>query len=189
MSYLVLGLLLFLGTHSLRIVAEDWRSEQVARMGLNAYKGVYSLASGLGLALVIWGYGMARAEPLVLWVPPLWTRHVAVALMLPAFILLTAAYVPGTRIKARLRHPMLLGTKIWALAHLLANGNLADVVLFGSFLAWAILDFRSARRRDSSQGQPREGWGRDILAALVGAGVWAFFLIYAHIWLMGVRPY
>ncbi|MBI3147905.1 MAG: NnrU family protein [Betaproteobacteria bacterium] len=191
MTLLIAGLVLFFGVHSLRIFAEDWRARQIAARGLNPYKGFHSISSALGLALIVWGYALARAEPTVLWVPPLWTRHLAATLMLPAFILLTAAYVPGNHIKARLGHPMLLGTKVWALSHLLANGNLADVLLFGSFLAWAILDFRSARRRDRAANRtyPAAGWGRDLAAVVVGSGVWAFFLLYAHLWLMGVRPY
>lgn len=191
MILLVAGLVLFLGVHSLRIFADDWRARQIAARGLNPYKGFHSIGAALGLALVVWGYALARAEPTVLWVPPLWTRHLAATLMLPAFILLTAAYVPGTHIKARLGHPMLLGTKVWAFSHLLANGNLADALLFGSFLAWAILDFRSARQRDRTANKTPSaaGWGRDLAAVAAGSGVWAFFLFYAHQWLMGVRPY
>ncbi len=191
MILLLAGLILFLGTHSLRIFAEDWRARQIGVRGLNPYKGIYSLASATGLALIVWGYALARAEPVVLWVPPLWTRHLAATLMLPAFIFLTAAYLPGTHIKARLGHPMLLGIKVWAFSHLLANGNLADLLLFGSFLAWAILDFRSARQRDRAANKTYSpaGWGRDLAAVAAGSGVWAFFLFYAHLWLMGVRPY
>jgi uncharacterized membrane protein len=165
MILLIAGLVLFLGVHSLRIFADDWRARQIAARGLNPYKGIHSIGAALGLALVVWGYALARAEPTVLWVPPLWTRHLAATLMLPAFILLTAAYVPGTHIKARLGHPMLLGSKVWAFAHLLANGNLADVVLFGSFLAWAILDFSRTRQRDRLPGRR--------YAAANGAGTWS----------------
>lgn len=191
MAILILGLVLFLGAHSTPIFAEDWRAQQIAARGLKAYKGIYSLVAALGLVLLVWGYGLARTEPVVLYLPPPWTRHLAAALMLPALILLTAAYVPGTQLKARLGHPMLLGTKVWAFAHLLANGNLADAVLFGSFLAWAILDFRRARQRDRLAGRryAATGWSRDLVAVLAGSGVWAFFLFYAHVWLMGVRPY
>lgn len=191
MALLTLGLLLFLGVHSTRIFAEDWRNQQIAARGLSPYKGLYSVASAVGLALVVWGYALARAEPVPLYAPPLWTRHLAAALMLPAFVLLTAAYVPGTRLKARLGHPMLLGTQLWAVAHLLANGNLADVLLFGSFLAWAALDFRSARQRDrlANRCYPATGGARDAVTAVVGAGVWGVLLLYAHNALVGVRPY
>lgn len=132
MRTLVLGLLLFLGTHSIRIVADGWRTARVARLGENRWKGLYSLASALGLGLIVWGYGLARAEPVALWTPPRWTRHLAALLTLPAFILIAAAYVPGSRIKTALGHPMVAGVKVWAIAHLLSNGNLADALLFGA---------------------------------------------------------
>lgn len=191
MSYLALGLLLFLGTHSIRIVADGWRAEQLARMGENAWKGLYSLASALGLSLIVWGYGLARAEPVVLWDPPGWTRHLASLLTLPAFILIAAAYVPGSRIKAAIGHPMVAGVKVWAIAHLLSNGNLADVLLFGTFLAWAVVDFSSARRRDRAAGvvyRPGSA-ARDWMVVAAGAGVWALFAGFLHLWLIGVRPY
>ena len=191
MSYLVLGLLLFLGIHSIRIVADGWRMARVARLGENRWKGLYSLASALGLGLVVWGYGLSRAEPVVLWVPPGWTRHLAALLTLPAFILIAAAYVPGSRIKAAVGHPMVAGVKVWAIAHLLSNGNLADVLLFGAFLLWAVADFRSARQRDRAAGVSyRPGpAARDGLVVAAGTGVWALFAGFAHLWLIGVRPY
>ena len=191
MSYLVLGLLLFLGIHSIRIVADGWRMARVARLGENRWKGLYSLASALGLGLVVWGYGLSRAEPVVLWVPPGWTRHLAALLTLPAFILIAAAYVPGSRIKAAVGHPMVAGVKVWAIAHLLSNGNLADVLLFGAFLIWAGADFRSARQRDRAAGVSyRPGTAaRDGLVVAAGTGVWALFAGFAHLWLIGVRPY
>ena len=191
MTFLVLGLILFLGTHSVRIVADGWRTAQVGRLGLNRWKGLYSLASAAGLALVVWGYGLARAEPVALWLPPAWTRHAAALLTLPAFILIAAAYVPGSRIKAALGHPMLAGVKVWAIAHLLSNGNLADALLFGAFLLWAVLDFRSARQRDRAAGVTyRPGTAaRDGMVIAAGAGVWALFAGFLHLWLIGVRPY
>ncbi|MDT3735202.1 MAG: NnrU family protein [Denitratisoma sp.] len=191
MSYLVLGLLLFLGTHSIRIVADGWRTAQVGRLGLNRWKGLYSLVSALGLGLVVWGYGLARAEPVALWAPPAWTRHLAALLTLPAFILIAAAYVPGSRIKAALGHPMLAGVKVWAVAHLLSNGNLADALLFGAFLLWAVIDFRSARQRDRAAGVSyRAGTAsRDGMVIAAGAGAWALFAGFLHLWLIGVRPY
>lgn len=191
MSILVLGLLLFLGTHSIRIVADGWRAGRVARLGENRWKGLYSLASALGLGLVVWGYGLARAEPLALWTPPGWTRGLAALLNLPAFILIAAAYVPGSRIKAALGHPMVAGVKVWAIAHLLSNGNLADLLLFGAFLLWAVFDFRSARRRDRAAGvvyRPGSA-ARDGLVVAAGAGAWALFAGFLHLWLIGVRPY
>lgn len=191
MSLLICGLLLFLGAHSVRIVADDWRSRQIARLGEMRWKGLYTLVSLLGFGLLVWGYGLARAEPVVLWTPPTWTRHVAALLNLPAFVLLVAAYVPGTRIKAAIGHPMVAAVKLWAFAHLLANGNLNDVVLFGGFLAWAVVDFISARRRDRAAGRryPAAGMGRDILAVVVGVAAAALFMRFGHEWLIGVRPF
>lgn len=191
MTYLVLGLLLFLGTHSIRIVADGWRATQVGRLGLIRWKGLYSLVSALGLGLIVWGYGLARAEPVALWAPPAWTRYLAALLTLPAFILIAAAYVPGSRIKAALGHPMVAGVKVWAVAHLFSNGNLADVLLFGAFLAWAVVDFSSARRRDRAAGvvyRPGSA-ARDGLVVAAGTGAWALFAGFLHLWLIGVRPY
>lgn len=189
--YLILGLVLFLGVHSLRIFANDWRDAQVARMGELRWKGVYSLFSVIGLGLVIWGYGLARVDPVVLWLPPAWTRHLAALLTVPAFILLVAAYLPGSHIKARIGHPMVAGVKIWALAHLLSNGNLADVALFGAFLVWAIANFVASRRRDRLAGRSyvAQGWSRDVAVAGVGLLAWALFALWGHAWLIGVKPF
>lgn len=191
MTFLILGLLLFLGTHSLRIVADGWRAQRIARLGENGWKGLYSLASALGLGLVVWGYGLARAEPVVLWAPPGWTRHLAALLTLPAFILIAAAYLPGNRIKAAVGHPMVAGVKVWAIAHLISNGNLADALLFGAFLLWAVADFRSARQRDRAAGvrYPAGSAARDGMVIAAGAGAWALFAGFLHAWLIGVRPY
>ncbi|MBC7858468.1 MAG: NnrU family protein [Burkholderiaceae bacterium] len=191
MAILILGLILFLGTHSIRIVADDWRATQRARHGEAAWKGVYALASLLGFGLLIWGYGLARQEPLVLWQPPVFTRHLSALLTLPAFVLLAAAYVPRNRIKAALHHPMLLGTKLWALAHLLANGTLADVILFGGFLLWAALAFRAARQRDRAAGAVYPAGTLSGTLATVGVGfaAWAVFALWLHGVLIGVRPF
>ena len=191
MTLLILGLVIFLGVHSVRVFADGWRTGVLARRGENAYKGLHSLASVLGFALIVWGYGAARQQPVVVWLPPVWTRHLAALLTVPAFVLLVAAYVPGNVIKARLHHPMILGVKVWALAHLLANGNLADVLLFGSFTAWAVLSFRAARQRDRV-GHVTYPAGRmgptavTIAAALVA---WAGFAFWAHAAWIGVRPF
>ena len=191
MTVLILGLILFLGVHSVRIFAEGWRTAQIARRGEGAWKGLYSLASIVGFGLILWGYGLAREQPVVLWAPQLWARHLASLLMLFAFILLAAAYVPKNGIKAWVHHPMVLGVKVWALAHLLANHTLADLLLFGSFLAWAVLDFRAARQRDRA-GQVRypDGTLGGTLGAVVGGiVVWAVFAFWAHGWLFGVTPF
>ena len=146
MLVLVVGLVIFLGVHSVSIVAPGWRTATVARLGERPWKGLYSLASAVGLALIVIGYGMARRDPVVLYTPPAALRHLALVVMLPVFPLLFAAYLPG-RIRAAAKHPFLLAVKLWALAHLLANGMLADVLLFGGFLAWAVADRISVKRR------------------------------------------
>ena len=190
---LILGLMIFLGTHSVRIVAEDWRNAQIARLGEKGWKGAYTVVSLIGLALIVWGFGQARQQPVVLWATPLWTRHLAGLLTLLAFILLAAAEVPGNAIKARLQHPMVLGVKVWALAHLLANNSLADLLLFGAFLVWALLDFRSARRRPpvAANSAPKVvvSAGRTALAVVAGSVAWAVFAFWAHGVLIGVRPF
>lgn len=187
----MLGLLLFLGVHSVRIFADDWRSEQIRTHGELKWKGFYTVASVVGLALVVWGYGMARAAPVDLWWPPLAMRHVAALLMLLSFVLLTATYVPGSRLKAKVRHPMVLGVKVWALAHLLANGTLADVLLFGGFLVWAVLCFRAARGRDRAAGvaTPPGRAGATAITVVAGAVAWAVFAFWAHGAWIGVRPF
>ena len=191
MLVLVLGLLLFLGIHSVRIVADDWRTAQIAKMGPGAWKGLYTVVSLIGFGLIIWGFGMARLAPTVIWSPPVWTRHLAGTLLIIAFILLAATYVPGTGIKARIGHPMLAGTKTWALAHLIANGTLADIILFGSFLAWAIAAFVTSRKRDRAAGvtYPNLGPMRDVIAVVVGVAVWALIAFYAHVRVIGVSPF
>ncbi len=191
MLVLIAGLVIFLGLHSVRIVAEDWRSARIAQWGEGRWKGFYSLASVVGFALIVWGYGLARATPVDLWQPPAFTRHLASLLTLPAFVLLSAAYVPGTRIKSRLGHPMVLAVKLWALAHLLANGRLADVLLFGGFLVWSMFSFRAARARDrlAASVRPAGSAGRDALALVIGVVAWAVFAVLLHGWLIGVRPF
>jgi uncharacterized membrane protein len=191
MIYLILGLILFLGVHSVRVVADDWRTAQIMRIGEGPWKGIYSLASLGGFALIVWGYSQARLDPVLLWNPPTWTRHLAAPLTLLAFVLVAAAYVPGTRLKAWLGSPMVLGVKLWAFAHLIANGKLAAVVLFGSFLLWAIVVFASERRRDRAAGTvyPKGSLVRDALAAAVGAAAWGLFAFWLHGLWIGVRPF
>ena len=190
MLVLILGLVLFLGIHSMQIVAADWRLTMIARLGEGPWKGLYSLVSAVGLVLLVWGYGLARQDPVVLWFSPLWLKHVAVALNLVAFILFAAYIVPAGRIGARIGHPMILAVKTWAFAHLLANGTLADVVLFGAFLVWALAAFRSSRQRDRAAGTVRvAGPARnDAIAVVVGALIWAAIVWLLHDWLIGVSP-
>ena len=191
MTALILGLLLFLGLHSVRILADGWRSRTIARVGEGPWKGVYTLLSLAGLALIVWGFGQARATPTVLWATPVWARHLAALLMMVSLVLLAAAYVPGNQIKARLHHPMVLGVKAWAGAHLLANNTLAEWLLFGAFLAWAVLNFRAARQRDRAAGAvyPAGTLGATLVAVLAGLLAWAVLAFWAHGWLIGVRPF
>ena len=189
MTLLIAGLLLFLGVHSTAIIAPEWRTAQVARRGEAAWKGLYALLSIAGFVVLIYGYGVARQSPVVLYTPPTFTRHLALLLMLPVFPLLLAAYLPG-RIKTAAKHPMLLAVKLWALAHLLANGNLHDVVLFGTFLAWAVADRISMKRRTVARAVPVASARpmNDAIALAGGLAVYAVFVLWAHLKLIGVSP-
>jgi uncharacterized membrane protein len=191
MLYLLAGLVLFLGVHSVRIVADYWRTRTRAQVGEGVYKGVYSVLSLAGFGLIIYGFGLARETPTMLWTPPVGMRHAASLLTLVAFVLLAAAYVPRNGIKARVHHPMVLGVKSWALAHLLANGSVAHVLLFGAFLAWGVVDFISARRRDRAAGTqyPAGNVSATVLTVVVGGAAWAVFALVLHGLLIGIRPF
>jgi len=197
MTWLILGLILFLGAHSVRVVADNWRAEKIAAWGDKAFKGVYTLVSILGFYLLVVGYGEARLQPLALWNPPIFTRHISTLLMLLSSILLIATYIPRNHFKMRLRHPMVLSVKVWALSHLLANGNLADLVLFGSFLIWAVLNFRSARARDRAQVEnsvaiedslPKPNLYATLIALFGGMTLWAVITFVLHAKVVGVAP-
>lgn len=191
MSILILGLLIFLGTHSIGMVALPWRNHMVERLGLWPWKGLYALVSLAGLVLIVWGYGEARLDPVWLWHSPVWTRHLASVLVLVASVLILAAYIPGNRIKARVGHPMVLGVKVWALAHLFANGSLADLVLFGTLLAWSVVAFAVFRRRDRARGTvpiTASGPWRDLTTLSTGVAAWAVFAFVLHEPLIGVAP-
>ncbi len=192
MLLLITGLVIFLGLHSLRIVAEPVRTQLVTRFGEAGFKGIYSVVSIIGFALIWYGYGQARMTPSMVWNPPMATRHLASLLTLVSFIILFAAYVPRNRIKRAIGHPMVIAVKVWAFAHLLANGMLADIVLFGSFLIWAVLDFRAARGRDKANGyvRPTEvSVLSDITTIVAGTIAWFVFAVWMHGWLIGVRPF
>ncbi|MDC8773417.1 NnrU family protein [Roseateles albus] len=190
MLELVLGLFIFLGVHSVRIVANDWRSAQVRRRGAAAWKLGYTALSLLGFGLILWGYSLARQNPQILWATPKGMNHLAALLTLIAFVMLAAAYVPRNAIKARLHHPMVLGVKLWAFAHLLANNSLADLLLFGSFLVWAVLSFRAARQRDrlNPPAVLTAKASGTALTVLIGALAWAGFAFWGHAALIGVSP-
>lgn len=193
MLLLILGLVLFLGVHSVSIVSADGRNRLVQQMGEGPWKGLYSLVSLAGFVLIVIGYGAAREAPVLLYTLPNGFRHLAAVLMLPVFVLLLAAYLPG-RIKSAAKHPMLLAVKLWALAHLLANGTLADVLLFGGFLAWAVVDRISVKKRTAA-GLLRPGpvlpgsKANDAIALVGGLGLYVLFVVWAHAWLIGVRPF
>ena len=188
MAMLIAGLLLFFGLHSISIVVPGWRDRVVQRMGEGAWKGLYSLLSAGGLALMLVGFAHARADAAVLYVPPAALRYLTFVLMLPVFPLLLAAYLPG-RIQARTRHPMLAAVKLWATAHLLAIGALPDVLLFGAFLIWAVLDRISVKRRPPRPRRlpPPLRYG-DLLAVVVGLGLYVLFVLRLHQWIIGVAP-
>jgi uncharacterized membrane protein len=188
MLLLIVGLLLFLGAHSVSILAPAWRDATAARLGDKPWKGLYAVVSLVGFVLLVLGYSAARQAPVLLWVPPAWTRHLALLLMLPVFPLLLATYLPG-RISRAARHPMLLATKLWATSHLLANGMLADVVLFGGLLAWAVADRISLKRRPARPipGAPPTP-ANDVLAIALGLMIYVALVGALHQALFGVSP-
>ncbi|MBL0728008.1 NnrU family protein [Piscinibacter sp. HJYY11] len=188
MTLLILGLVLFLGIHSVSIVAPAWRDAQAASNALG-WKGVYTVVAIVGFVLIVYGYGEARLTAPLLYAPPTWMRHLSMLLLLPVFPLLLAAYLPG-RIKTAAKHPMLAATKLWALAHLLANGTLADVLLFGGFLVWAVADRISLKRRVQrpTLGAPPSA-ANDLIAVVGGLALYGLFVWRAHAWLIGVSPF
>lgn len=190
MSALILGLLIFLGVHSLRIFADDWRTRQLTRLGEMRWKGLYTLVSLVGFGLLCWGFGLARQQPVLLYAPPLALRHLNALFTLLAFVLVAAAYVPRNHLKAKFGHPMLLGVKTWAFGHLLATGMLHDVVVFGAFLLWAVVLFIVSRRRDRRTGMvyPAGTLAGDAIVAVAGVVAWIAFAFWLHLWLIGVKP-
>lgn len=183
---LVYGLVLFLGAHSIRLFGEQIREMLIDSWGRNSYRAILAVPSLIGLVLIVIGYSEASLEPVYLWHPPTGMRHLTMLLMLVSAILLISAYIPGNHIQSRLKHPMTLGVKVWALAHLLSNGTLADLVLFGSFLLWSILIFRNARKRPAESVHP--GWRFTALAVLAGSAIWFAFVKWLHLMLFGVSP-
>lgn len=190
MAILILGLIVFIGVHCTRLVAPAWRDAQVARFGEHGWKGLYSVASLVGFVLIVWGYGVARRTPTVLWVPPPGARHLTALLVAIAFVLIVAAYMPGNRIKRVVGHPMMAGVAVWAIGHLLANGTLNAVVLFGAFLVWGAVGAIVCRRRDQLAGvqYPVGTLSGDMRVVIVGLIAWALFAFLLHRWLIGVSP-
>ncbi|MGO9419222.1 NnrU family protein [Roseiarcus sp.] len=190
MTLLVFGLVIFLGLHSIRIFAESGRERAIARLGEGPWKGVYALLSLIGLVMIIWGFGEARWTAPILWAPPFWTSHIAVLLMLISMILLAAYLLKTSHIAVAVHHPMLWAVVIWAVAHLLANGSAADLVLFGAFLVWSLLDLSAnyARDRAKAIAYPAPNWGATIGAVVIGIVVWGLLIGGLHLWLFGVAP-
>lgn len=200
MTWLIFGLVLFLGAHSIRIFAEGWRNRTLERWGENRFKALYSLVSLVGFYGLIVGYAEVRLQPDFIWQPPIATRHISILLMLFASILLVSTYIPANHFKARLGHPMVLSVKVWALAHLLSNGNLADLILFGTFLAWAVMNFKSARGRDRVAEERHAELSEEavqtsspkasatLIAALGGALLWGLITFFLHAQVVGVSP-
>lgn len=191
MLLLILGLILFLGLHSLRIVAPAARQSLVERLGEGPWKIVHSLASIASLCLLIYGFGVARATTPVVWYPPVWTRHIALLLMIPAMICLIASLMPAGRIKEKVKFPLIVAVKIWALAHLIANGELSSILLFGSFLVWLVVLRISLKRRIAAGTTvlPVFVSGRyDLIAIAAGLALWVWMIFGLHEWLIGVAP-
>ena len=190
MTALVLGLVIFIGMHSVRIISDDFRTRQIEKVGISTWRAMYAAVAIVGIVLIVAGYGAARSAPQVIWYPPVWLVYTATVLTIPAFILMAASFVSGTRIRSKLGHPFVLGVKIWALAHLISNGMLADILLFGVFLVWSVAAYASARRRDRKAGTiyavglPK----RDAIAVIAGVVAWIVFALWLHRWLFGVAP-
>ena len=187
MSLFIAGLILFFAVHSISIVNVGWRDAMAERLGTTAWRTLYSVASLAGLVLLIWGYGLARSDPVILYSPPAWLLHVNFLLMLFVFPLFMASLLPG-RIKTAVKHPVFASVKIWAFAHLLTNGALADVLLFGCFLAWAVAGRISMKHR---RNRPVPGFpaspANDLIAVVVGLLLYLAFIMTLHDWLIGVE--
>ncbi|UIJ72693.1 NnrU family protein [Aurantimonas sp. HBX-1] len=189
MLILVLGMIIFLGIHSVRIFAESARDRMIDRLGESRYKSAYSALSLVGILLVGYGYGQAKLGAMPLWDPPGGLRHLALILVPLGFVLVAAAYAPTGHIKAAVRHPMVLGIALWALGHLLANGTAPDLVLFGGFLAWAVIDYINALGRTGAAARPvANSYRGDIAAVVIGLVLAAIFIGGLHRWLFGVAP-
>jgi len=190
MAFLIAGLLVFLGNHSIHLVMPAWRKRFIDQYGVNTWKLLFSVFSLLGLFLIIHGYGLTREFPVFVWNPPVWTRHSAILLNLLAFILLAATFVKHNHFKMKLGHPMYAGVKLWSFAHLISNGRLGDVLLFASFLIWAVAGFSMSRRRDrlNAVTYPAANGKSTLLTVVAGSVAWAVFAFWLHVLLIGVPP-
>jgi uncharacterized membrane protein len=191
MTLFIIGLILFLGLHSIRVVAPGIRTGFIVQYGANAWKGLYSLVSIIGLCLLVYGYGEARLDTVQIWSPPKWALHLNMTLMLIAIILLVASQLPAGRIAVWAKHPMVLGVKVWALAHLLVKGTLVAMVLFAAFLAWGVIlriYYKRAQRAGTVMPRSFVAGRWDVLAILMGGALYAFILMLAHEWIIGISP-
>lgn len=191
MALLLVGLVLFIGIHSIKLFAPEWRVFMMEQLGKSNWKMLHAAVATIGLFTTIMGYGYARYSAEWLWFPPLWTRHVAALLVLVAFIYIAAAAMPYSKIKSRVGVPLVVGIKLWAFAHLISNGTTADVVLFGSFLAWAVINFIVTRRRFRAEGVTFDAptFKYDFIAIVVGVLAYAAVAFYLHGLLIGVAPF
>ena len=190
MAILVLGLVIFLGLHSTRIFAEPVRAQAIARLGEGPWKGIYSLVSAIGFVLIVWGFAQARFSAPALWTPPPGARHATILLMLVSMLLLAGYFFKQSHIAVAVHHPMVWSVAVFGLAHLIANGSAADVVLFGAFFIWALADLMSSYARDRRNGvvYPEPNWGATIGAIVLGLALWAVIAFWLHFWLFGVSP-
>jgi hypothetical protein len=189
MALFLIGLVIFLASHSCRIFAESWRNHMIDRLGEVKWKGLYTIASLIGFIIMVIGYGQARQSTVVLWQPNAALIYIALVLNLVAFIFLAGSSPSNNAIRLKLKHPMILGVKVWALAHLISNGTLVDLVLFGAFLIWAVLDFRSSRKRPIHIPQQAQvSTKATVIAIASGVILWAVFIFGLHQYLIGVSP-
>jgi uncharacterized membrane protein len=190
MAILVLGLVIFLGLHSTRIFAEPLRAQAIARLGDGPWKGIYSLVSAIGFVLIVWGFAQARFDSAALWTPPPGVQHVTILMMLLSMLVLAGYFFKQSHIAVAVHHPMVWSVAVFGLAHLIANGSAADVVLFGAFFIWALADLMSSYARDRrlSVVYPEPNWGATIGAIALGLVLWAIVAFWLHLWLFGVSP-
>lgn len=191
MTLLILGIVIFLGMHLVRVVAPGLRASVIEGQGKGAWMAIYAVTSLVGLLLIIYGFGEARAVTGTLYNPPVFLKHISLLLMLLAFICLAAGFLPAGRIAVALKHPQVVSIKIWALAHLLANGETSSVLLFGSFLAWAVILRISLKRRERAGEKVLpvfRSTSNDILAVVIGLAAYGLFVWKLHEWLIGVAP-
>jgi uncharacterized membrane protein len=189
MALFLIGLIIFLGSHSCRIFAEPWRNNMIDKIGEVKWKGLYTIISLVGFVIMVIGYGQARQNTVVLWQPNSFLIYIALALNLIAFIFLAGSSSSNNAIRLKLKHPMILGVKVWALAHLLSNGTLVDLILFGAFLIWAVLDFRSARKRPLLMAeQAKVSTKATVITIATGVILWVAFIFGLHQYLIGVSP-